>query len=60
MDYTWDYLKEIGKQKQNMLLNRINRVRLKKQILLLFKLVEVNGGEMTNTYVNNDEVSIVE
>ena len=59
IDYAWEYLKEVGNYKRSILLNRINRVSLKKQILLLFELVGIDRREMTNACVNNEEVSVI-
>ena len=41
------------------ILNRIYTVRLYKKLVLLFKLVELDGKQITNTYWNTHEISSV-
>ena len=43
-----------------MILQKINRVRLHKRILLLFELVGVDSRTLTNYYYNEEECSAVE
>ena len=40
-------------------MNRINKVRIKKKLYLLFKLVGVNGGKPANAYYNLEEESTI-
>ena len=57
MDYTRRYIAPIKDWKAIM--NRINTVRLAKRLYLPFELVEIDRGQMTNTYENDTEVSSV-
>jgi len=58
IDYVRSYIAPMKDWKAIM--NRINIVRLAKRLYLPFKLVGVDGGQMTNAYGNDTEVSSVD
>ena len=57
MDYAYRYSKLMIDPKKIM--RWINAVRLYKKLVLPFEIVNINGKQLTNTYQNNEEVSVV-
>ena len=50
IDYTITYIQQIGRKQ--LVLQKINRVRLYKKVLLPFKLIRIDGGILTSCYYN--------
>jgi len=57
IDYIYQFYKLEPDYK--MILHRINRVRMYKGLLLLFKIIEVDRMQTVNAYHNNEEMSAV-
>ena len=60
MDYAVEFTINQSEKERKKELRDINYVRIVKGILLLFKLVRVNGRDYTNAYLNNKEQSAIE
>ena len=57
MEYAVDYIE--SDQCRNQALNKLNKVRKFKCIFLPFKLVGMNGHQVTNAFYNNEEPSSI-
>ena len=57
MDYEFQFYKTHSDYKT--ILYRINREMMHKGLLLLFELVGVDRMQATNTYYNNEEISVI-
>ena len=60
MDYAIEFVTNYSEKMRKQELRDINCIRLVKGLLLLFKLVGINGREITNTCTNNKELSVIE
>ena len=58
MDYVYTYI-ESNSLRIKILL-KINQVQLAKKMILLFKLVGIDGGQQANAYCNREEESAIQ
>ena len=60
IEYALNFVQNESTKKRSQLLKDINAMRMSKRVLLLFELVGIDGGDMTNTYTNDKEALAVE